>query len=233
MKPRVSATSIVDAVAEDLRNRLYAAEFPGGTAFTENDVAQTYEVARPTAKAAIEKVVAEGLLVRGVHKTARVPELGPEDVRDIYRSRAYLETEVLRRLAARGTVPTAAVRANREIAEALDSENALAIVEPDMRFHTSLIDALGSPRTSKLYGTLVSEVRICMTQVQGRRLLDPKIICAEHDQILTYIRQGDGDAVARLLDEHLARARERLVAAVGGEAGPEALLPFSVEIPPH
>lgn len=224
MNRRVVATSIVDAVAEDLRGRLYAAEFPGGTAFTEADIAQTYEVSRPTAKGAIEKIVAEGLLVRGAHKTARVPELGPDDVRDIYLTRAYLETEVLRRLAAQNYAPEAAAEANREIAETLDSENALSIVEPDMRFHTSLIDALGSVRTSKMYNSLVSEVRVCMTQVQGRGLLDPKLICAEHEEILRLIRAGEADAVACLLDEHLARARERLVAAVGGTAGPEAFV---------
>ncbi|WP_307465751.1 hypothetical protein [Pseudarthrobacter oxydans] len=73
-------------------------------------------MARPTAKAAIEKLVAEGLLVRGVHNTARVADLGPESVRDIYLARAYLESEVLRRLAAGRTVPAAAVQANQDIA---------------------------------------------------------------------------------------------------------------------
>ncbi len=225
MNRRVVATSIVDAVAEDLRVRLYAAEFPGGTAFTEAEVASTYEVARPTAKAAIEKVVAEGLLVRGAHKTARVPELGPEDVRDIYLTRAYLETEVLRRLAENRAVPETAVQANREIAQAVNANDPMRIVEPDMRFHTSLIDALGSARTSRMYGSLVSEVRMCMAQVQGRGLLDPKLICDEHDEILRLIQQGEADSVAVLLDEHLARARERLVEAVGGTPGPEADTP--------
>ena len=36
---------------------------------------------------------------------------------------------------------------------------------------------------------------------------------------------GEGEAAAALLDEHLGRARERLVAAFGGEAGPEADVP--------
>ena len=46
-------------------------------------------------------------------------------------------------------------------------------------------------------------------------------------EILEQIEQGEGDAVAALLDEHLARARELLAGALGGEPGPEAFRPSS------
>lgn len=164
------------------------------------------------------------LLVRGVHKTARVADLGPESVRDIYIARAYLESEVLRRLASGRTVPAAAVQANNDIA-ALKTGAPLDVVEPDMRFHTSLIDAVGNERISKMYLSLVGEARLCMSRVQSLHLLDTVLIQAEHQRLLELIEEGRGDEAARLLDVHLGRARERLVAAMGGEAGPEAQLP--------
>jgi DNA-binding GntR family transcriptional regulator len=146
--------SIVEAIASDIRARVFSGELPALHALTETEVASSYDVARPTAKAAIEKLVAEGLLARGVHKTARVTDLGPESVRDIYQARAYLESEVLRRLASGKTVPEEAVRANNDIA-ALKTGAPLDVVEPDMRFHTSLVDALGNQRISKMYLSLV------------------------------------------------------------------------------
>jgi DNA-binding GntR family transcriptional regulator len=221
---RISAVSIVEAVASDLRQRIFSGELGSAHALTETEVASSYEVARPTAKAAIEKLVAEGLLVRGTHKTARVADLGPDSVRDIYLARAYLESEVLRRLAAGHTVPAGAVQANRDIA-ALTSGAPLDVVEPDMRFHTSLIDAVGNERISRMYSSLVAEVRLCMTRVQSLHLLDTGLIQAEHQKLLELIEAGKGDEAAQLLDRHLGRARERLVAAMGGEAGPEADLP--------
>lgn len=227
MAVRVTATSIVDAIANDLRTRILAGQLTPDVPLTETETATSYDVARPTAKAAIEKLVAEGLLVRGTHKTARVVELGPDSVRDIYLARAYLESEVLRRLARTRTVPEGAVQANRDIA-ALGEGSAVAVVEPDMRFHTSLIDALGNERTSKMYRSLVSEVRLCMTRVQSLHLLGTDLILAEHQRILELIAAGEGDAVALLLDEHLGRARERLVAAMGGVAGPEADVPSAL-----
>lgn len=211
----VAATSIVDAIANDLRERLFSGVLTPAAALTETDIAGTYDVARPTAKAAIERLVAEGLLVRGAHKTARVADLGPDAVRDIYLARAYLESEVVRRLAGARSVPVEAIRANAEIA-ALTDESPLTVVAPDMRFHLSLIDAVGNERISKMYRSLVGEVRLCMTRVQALKLLDTMMIHDEHERILGFLGAGDSEAAAELLDEHLARARERLAAALDG-----------------
>jgi DNA-binding GntR family transcriptional regulator len=217
---------VIDAVSDDLKRQILNRAFAPGSPLTEADVASMYDVARATAKAAIERLVNEKVLERKNHKTARVVSLGPDEVRDIYRTRAYLESEVLRRLASRREVPEAARSANEEIAE-LWHAGEWDIVEPDMRFHTSLIDALGSPRTSSVYGSLAFEVRLCMAQLQGSQRLSPAIIVAEHAKILDLISEGDAAGAASLLDEHLARARELLAGALGGQPGPEAQLPSS------
>ncbi|MDJ0338367.1 GntR family transcriptional regulator [Cryobacterium sp. PH31-O1] len=219
----VAAISIVDAITTDLRTRLFAGKLTPDAALTETDIAASYDVARPTAKAAIERLVAEGLLVRGPHKTARVAVLGPEAVRDIYLARAYLESEILRRLAAQKLVPAQAVAANQEIAH-LTAGSPMDLIEPDMRFHLGLIEAIGNERVTKMYRSLMSEVRLCMTRVQSLNLLAPGLIHAEHQRILELLEAGDGEAAAQLLDDHLGRARERLVAALGGEAGPQATI---------
>jgi DNA-binding GntR family transcriptional regulator len=232
MPRRVVAVSIADAVSEDIRQRLYRAEYPPGTSFTEASVSQTYEVSRPTAKVAIERMVSEGLLTRHVNKSAQVPTLNVSDVRDIYNSRVFLESEVLRQLARSRNAPAAAAQANRDLATIAQTGEALAIVEPDMRFHLSLVAAVGSPRTDKMYASLANEVRLCMVHVQGRALLPSALIHAEHERILQCIRAGDPEGVATALAEHLTRARERLVAAIGGEAGPEAVLPPSCSVDP-
>ena len=222
----IVVTSLVDAVVEDLRTLVVTGELGPGTPLTEQDVATRYDVARASARAAIERLTAEKVLDRGMHKTARVVELGPDDVRDIYRTRTYLESEVLRRLAAGHLVPETARAANAEIA-AIWATGSYAIVEPDMRFHTSLIDALGSARTSAIYHSLAFEVTLCMGQLQGRQRLSPQIIVAEHARLLDLIEAHDGAGAAAMLDEHLALARELLAASLGGEAGPEAFVPSS------
>ncbi|MEQ3551318.1 GntR family transcriptional regulator [Pseudonocardia nematodicida] len=228
MVARITVASVVDAIADDLRSGVLSGELGPGESLTEAEVAGRYEVARATAKAAIERLVAESLLERSTHKTARVVRLGPDDVRDIYLSRSHLEAEVLRRLArARVVVPEEAREANAEIRRRWDGSS-FDIIEPDMRFHTTMVDAAGNARTSRMYRSLASEVKLCMAQVQGRQLLSPAIIAAEHERLVELVESGEGDAAAVLLEEHLARARERLVGALGGTPGPEADLPCSV-----
>lgn len=209
MPSRPQSLSIIDALAEDLRLRIFRGDLTRDTRLTETDLAADYEVARPTAKAAIEKLVAEGLLQRDKHKTARVPTMSRADIEDLYFSRIFLEREVVRGMARRKEVPTVARQALSEIA-AVGDESSLEIVEPDVRFHESLVDSLGSRRISRLYRALMGEMRLCMAQVQSHGLLKASTIAAEHAAILDRIEAGDVDGAARAMDEHLSRARDEL-----------------------
>ncbi len=207
--------SVVDAVSDDVRRRMFTGELAGGVSLPESLVAEEYAVSRSTAKASIEKLTSEGLLQRTAHKTARVPVLTASDVTDIYRTRLKVESEALRELAEAGNIPPSAVAANEEVRASREGP-ALASVEPDIRFHTSLIEALGSPRLGRIYGSLVDEVRLCMAQVQARSLLDVEIIAAEHQEILDRIGRGDAEGAVVVLHAHLTRASQRLVAAIDG-----------------
>jgi DNA-binding GntR family transcriptional regulator len=90
-----------------------------------------------------------------------------------------------------------------------------ATVDPDLRFHTALIDALESERTGRMYRSVIDEVRLCMAQVQGRQLLDASAIAEQHAGILDAVAEGDGERAAELLHAHLSAAEQRLVEALG------------------
>ncbi|MFS0852291.1 GntR family transcriptional regulator [Microbacterium sp. 179-I 3D4 NHS] len=209
----LGVVGVVDAVTARLRERILGGELRSGTAVTEASVSAAYGVARPSAKAAIEQLVAAGLLVRSAHRSARVVSIEPSSVRDVYRTRARLEGAALRELAAARLAPGEAVAANAAI-RALGPGPDPATVDPDLRFHTALIEALASDRTARMYRSLLDEVRLCMGQVQGRRLLDASVIAREHSEILEAVAEGDGDRAARLLGSHLSSAEERLVEAL-------------------
>ncbi|MFB8190331.1 GntR family transcriptional regulator [Microbacterium sp. NPDC055988] len=207
---------VVDAVTSQLRGRILSGEIRSGAPLTEAAVSQTFGVARPSAKAAIEQLVATGLLVRTAHRSARVVGIDADTVRDVYRTRVRMESAALRELAATGTVPDAARDANAEIL-ALPGGPDPATVDPDLRFHTALIDALQSERTGRMYRSVLDEVRLCMAQVQGRRLLDAAVIAAQHTDILDAVESGEGERAAALLDAHLSSAEERLVEALDAD----------------
>jgi DNA-binding GntR family transcriptional regulator len=212
----LGVVGVVDAVTAQLRGRILSGVIRSGDPITEAAVSQTFGVARPSAKAAIEQLVASGLLVRTAHRSARVVGIDPETVRDVYRTRTRLESAALRELASTRTVPRAALEANAEIL-AMPAGPDPATVGPDLRFHTALIDALDSERTGRMYRSVLDEVRLCMAQVQGRRLLDASDIAAQHADILDAVASGEGERAAALLDAHLSSAEERLVEALDAD----------------
>lgn len=61
MEPKT--TSLVQAVSDALRERILTGEIGAGQALTEQGIATQADVARPTAKAALERLTHEGLSV--------------------------------------------------------------------------------------------------------------------------------------------------------------------------
>jgi len=212
----LAVVGVVDAVTSRLRDRILSGDLRSGSALTEAFVSEEYAVARPSAKAAIEQLVAAGLLERTAHRSARVVAIDPETVRDVYRTRARLESAALRELAGTRTVPAAAIAANAEI-QAMPAGPDPATVDPDLRFHTALIDALGSARTGRMYRSVLDEARMCMAQVQGRRLLEAGVIAAQHAEILDALAAGEAERATAVLGIHLSSAQERLVDALGAD----------------
>lgn len=210
----LDVVGIVGAVTRRLRQQILSGELAAGTPLTEAKVSAAFGVARPSAKAAIEQLVASGLLIRSVHRSARVVSIDAAMVRDVYRTRTRLESAALRELAAAGAVPDAATAANAEIAAMRPGPDE-ATVDPDLRFHTALIDGIASERTSRMYRSVLDEVRLCMAQVQGRRLIDAQVIADQHAAILDAVASGAADHAAALLAAHLGSAEERLIEALG------------------
>ncbi|GHE46995.1 GntR family transcriptional regulator [Streptosporangium violaceochromogenes] len=216
MTGRLQARSLIDALVAELSEQIFDGRLPAGAAVIETHVADEYEVARPTAKAAIERLVGEGLLRRGPHRSARVPVFDAGNVADLYFARTCLERQVMRELASRRLTPPAALGAQAEI-RALSGAggSTTAVVEPDIRFHRSLVDAVGSPRLSRMHASIMAETRLCMAQVQAFGLLRVAEIADEHEAVLDAIADGDPERADQALDLHLTRACRALLTRLG------------------
>src|SRR5690348_1475591 len=80
-----------DAVVAALRTAILAGVVAPGDTVTEALVADTYGVARPTARIAIDRLVADGILAREPHHAARVRRLHRDDITDLFAARAAVE----------------------------------------------------------------------------------------------------------------------------------------------
>jgi DNA-binding GntR family transcriptional regulator len=211
--------SLVDAVQQAMRERILAGTVPPGATVTEISVANEFSVARTTAKAAVERLVNDGLLRRSANKSARVPVLGLDEVRDVYFSRGLLEVTVMQRLAGGGVVPEEALTALKRFDAAVERDDMSQVVESDIAFHRSLVDSLGSERFSRIYHSLMGEAQLCMAQMQVLRLLDPRQIAKEHASIVAAIEARDPIQAVSMLETHLNNAGSRIISVLEKKAG--------------
>lgn len=216
----LSITRVPDAVYEALRESILAQRESPGSAITEQAVADRFGVARPTAKVALERLVADGLLRREAHKTARVPELSRDDIVDLYATRAIVEEAALRTLAADGVVPMAAIAAQRMLTDAATAARSMApgaevppaLARADIAFHRALVEAQRSPRLARLHALLMGEIELCTGQVQAHRLLALDDVVAQHQGILDAVAAGDPERAGAFTRAHIEGARDRLLA---------------------
>lgn len=216
----LAVTRVPDAVYEALRESILSQREAPGSAVTEQAIADRFGVARPTAKVALERLVADGLLRREAHKTARVPELTRVDIVDLYANRAIVEEAALRTLAADGVVPLAAISAQRMLADAAIAASASApgsavppaLARADIAFHRALVEAQRSPRLARLHALLMGEIELCTGQVQAHRLLALDDVVAQHQGILDAVAAGDPALAGQLTRAHIEGARDRLLA---------------------
>jgi DNA-binding GntR family transcriptional regulator len=198
------------AIHAELRERIIdQLEAPGST-LTESAVALRFRVTRPTAKIAIERLVAEGLLRREPHQAARVPELSRDDVLDLYENRAILESAATAALARGGTIPAEALAAHRSLLDIAREKRPFA--RADAAFHRGLVAGQPSPRLARMHALLMGEIELGIGQVQAHALVTAATVAEQHQGILDAVTTGDAELARHLARSHVEFARDILLA---------------------
>ena len=163
-----------DSVAEQLRASFLSQVDAPGSTITESAVALRFSIARPTARLAIDNLVADGLLRRELHSAARVPELSRDDIVDLFDNRAVIESAAMAALVGSGTIPAEALAAHR----AFNTSDGFA--QHDIAFHRSLVAGQPSPRLTRMHTPLMGEIELCIGQVQAAQLLTAAEVATQH-----------------------------------------------------
>lgn len=199
-----------ETIFEMLRARIIDQSEPPGATITESAVAQRFGVARPTAKLAIERLVADGLLRREAHHAARVPELSRDDILDLYATRRLIEAAATGSLARGGTIPADALAAHRSLLDVAPAEGPFAA--QDAAFHRALVAGQPSTRLARMHASLMGEIELCIGQVQAHHLIPVRDVAAQHQRILDAVIAGDATLAADVAGAHIDIAGAALLA---------------------
>ena len=218
MTSPLATVSTVDAVATALRQRVLDGSLEPGTFIREGQVSTEYGVARHTVRAATAQLAAEGLLRRTPNRGVHVPELGSDDITDIFRVRAALEAEAVRLVVDSGTATPEAAHACAALDALTPDATWSAVVEADLDFHRGVIAATRSPRLLRAYTFAQTEIELCMVQLKPH-YDDPAEVAAEHRDLLAQLRGGHTDAALAAFRRHWDDAVQHLLSALTSSDG--------------
>src|SRR6266567_1835518 len=162
---RIQRETVADKCAAILRDRILSGTVRPGTAVTEDAVAEDLGASRATIRQALNTLIFEGLLTR--HPATRVLQvttLRPEDVRDIYRARRFLELGGVDAAAHASPQELAAITdAVRDLEKTVADDDLPGLVQADFRCHAAVVALLGSHHLSAAHTHLMAKLRLVIT----------------------------------------------------------------------
>jgi DNA-binding GntR family transcriptional regulator len=207
---RLARLSAVDALAEDLRNRILDGELLPGTPLREEALAGEYDVARHTLRSALRALQGEGIVQIMPNRGARVTSLSREDVRGLSDLRVALEVEAARMALERGdgrlpaSVHTAAARLAALCRRRRPSRGPVA--EAHEALHHEIVRAAGSPRMEAVHRQAGAELRLFVLQLPPSWTFER--IATDHLELVGRIEAVGPNA----LRPHIAESTRALLA---------------------
>ena len=208
----MNAGILLVAAQRDLRRALFDGELDPGTPLREVALAESLGVARSTVREALGVLVAEGLADRVPNKGTAVHDLSAEEIRDVCRARAVLETAGLRRWRdaseeSRDGVRAALVEFER-ISHAPASPHELTAAH--LAIHRALAGLTESPRLTAMADTLYAEIRLALARLDRTRG-NVREQAHSHAHLLGLLEADDLTAAEAELAAHLAGAERSMV----------------------
>ncbi|GAA3588058.1 GntR family transcriptional regulator [Nonomuraea rosea] len=197
----IQPVTVADAVADELRRRLLSGHYRGGEQLRDTDLSQEFGVARPTVRAAVQTLVADGLLERGRGRSAQVRSFTAEDAIDLCRLRRPIETAAVELVMSQAR-PLAGVEvAARQFATLGDDVSWDVVAGHDVAFHRAVFVAAGSARLLRTFDELSAELRLLIAQLHPSygSVAD---LAHEHEVLLAALRSGDFQRVKAAWNEH-------------------------------
>lgn len=201
-------SSYVSVAYSQVRRLIFSGELPPGSRVTVRPLADRLQLSPTPIRTALAALERQGLLEVHEHRGYFVPQLGREDMLEIYEIRQAVDSIASRR-AARSESRAALVaqlddllRWQRQCVEAgeLDTYRDLDVV-----FHQTIWRGSGNRRLVAVSDNLLGQVRVGNTisaRVPGRL----EAALQEHSAIVEALRQGDAQSAGRATRQHVRRA---------------------------
>ena len=218
MAPAVNSLApraLYEEVAERLRQQIFNRELQPGSWIDELKLAATWGISRTPMREALKVLATEGLVTMKVRRGAYVTEPSSDDVQQVYRLLALLESDAAGEVAARAEPQ--AIQALQDLHEQLERQvrQREAFFSTNEAFHFKLLELAGNRWRTQIVGDLrkVMKLNRHHSLFKKGRLSQS---LAEHREIMAAIRAANPAAATQAMQRHF----ENSMKATSGQATP-------------
>ena len=194
----------LEAQATDLvRRRIVSGDLGLGERLVETALAERYGLSRGTIRAALRRLVDEGLVRQVPYAGYRVVDFSDHDLWELYTLRGALEALGARLAAGRITGD-----GREQLRAAFDALVAAASADDqsesnrcDHELHLLIIRLSGNERLVQHYARVANQVRAYISL--ANRAVDSQEICESHRELVESICAGDAERAGRLAEANV------------------------------
>ncbi|AWB93842.1 GntR family transcriptional regulator [Aeromicrobium chenweiae] len=198
-----------------IREMILSGTVAPGERLNEVALASSLGISRGPLREAIQHLAGEGLLTMVSHRGAFVRTFEPRELDELYDMRSAFEMYAARLVCRRATDEQIAELDAfvSETAEAMSSE-ADGRYPADRDFHRRLLGLSGNATLER--AALETQAQIVLARsMSAKAPVRAKEALGEHADIVAALQSRSPDEAARLVNEHLDRARRSALAALG------------------
>lgn len=217
----VDVGSVADRVHRALRARILAGELAPGARLHQEALSAELGVSRTPLREAIQRLASDGLVDVLPNRGARVADVKPEDMEAAYTARLVIEPAAAAMAATAATGEDVAAMRGAIDEHRAALEDAHEAFGANRRFHLAVMRASQNTYLLRFAETLWAG-RVGMRIYEAQRNAAEFIAqdADDHAAIADAIAQGDADVAERLMREHIAAARDELMATLSATATP-------------
>lgn len=191
-------------LAERIQHGIIRGRYPSGSNLREMDLGVEYGSSRGPIRECLRLLELQGLVVHTPRRGFRVNGYDREEVEQLYRLRARLESIVIDTLADKDTAALAADldRINEAMRQAAEEDDLDKYFELNVEFHQLMIDCCKSnvlSRVLSIVNDMSLPLRYMLASRRFPRLYDYKY----HKRIANAVRRRNFDLARQLTEEHI------------------------------
>jgi DNA-binding GntR family transcriptional regulator len=206
----VTRTVLREQVKELLLERILAGEYRPGDRLVETRIAQELGTSQAPVREALRDLELLRFVESAPFRGARVREISPQELAEIYPVRAALEEVAAREAAVRLDGDTAALElALRAMRLAADDGDLHRLVEHDVAFHRLIVEAGGNGILLDVWTSLRVEARTTITAFTTG--IDHHELAETHVPVLEALAARDPDRAGAAIRRHIEEFGELLL----------------------